>query len=102
HVPWTRIVRDGETTGWEGKAIDLLEFAELHRNELVVKPVTEYGGSGVHLGWVDDRDAWVAAVREAVDRPSVIQRRVEVPSEPFPSVADGNVRLADFHADVDP
>lgn len=102
YVPWTRVVRDGATTAWTGERVDLLEFVEARREELVVKPATDYGGAGVVLGWTVAPEAWSAALRSALERPSVVQRRVEIPSEEFPVVVDGGVRMARFMADVDP
>jgi hypothetical protein len=102
HVPWTRVARDARTTGWDGREVDLLEFASAARAELVVKPATDYGGAGVVLGWRADSSEWDRALRAALDRPSVVQRRVPVPAEPFPCVVDGALRHLDLHADIDP
>lgn len=102
HVPWTRIVREGRTTGWRGESVDLLEHAIAEREQLVVKPATDYGGAGVHLGWTTSASEWERALRAAVERPSVLQRRVALPSEPFPTVVDGRVALVDYLADIDP
>lgn len=101
-LPWTRIVRDGQSTDWNGQAVDVLDFALREREQLVVKPATEYGGSGVVLGWTVDDAAWAAALRDAAGRPSVIQRRVPLPTEPFPVVRDGSCELVEFMADIDP
>ena len=102
HVPWTRMVRDGRTTDWSGREVDLLDLAVEAREGLVVKPATEYGGTGVVLGWTVDDEAWSAAIRDALERPSVIQRRVALPVEPFPVVANGALEYVDFLADLDP
>jgi hypothetical protein len=103
HVPWTRIVREGRTTDWAGREVDLLETAAVERERLVVKPATEYGGAGVVLGWTVGTSEWERALRDALERPSVLQLRVALPSEPFPVVsADGATELVEFLADVDP
>src|ERR1041385_5751492 len=92
-VPWTRIVSDGRTTDWDGREVDLLEFAASAREQLVVKPATDYGGSGVVLGWLTEPSRWEAALRTARDRASVLQRRLTVPIEPFPRMVDGRIEL---------
>jgi hypothetical protein len=102
HVPWTRLVREAKTTDWEGRVTDLIAFAASHRDELVVKPATDYGGAGVTLGWQVEPAAWERALAAALTRPFVLQRRIPVPSEPFPCIVDGRVQLLDLHADVDP
>ncbi len=101
-LPWTRVVRDATSTDWDGATIDTLDFALREREQLVVKPATEYGGSGVVLGWTVDDATWATALRDAADRPSVIQRRVPLPTEQFPLVRDGKCELVEFMADIDP
>jgi hypothetical protein len=69
---------------------------------LVLKPNDEYGGKGVVLGWNTDSSAWGAAVRAALDEPWVVQQRVQVPTEPFPSLSDGSLRITDRLLDTAP
>jgi hypothetical protein len=102
HVPWTRVVGEGRTTSWDGRPVDLFELALAERERLVVKPATEYGGAGVVLGWTVDGETWERALRDALERPSVLQRRVALPSEPFPVVTDRGMELVDYLADIDP
>ncbi len=102
HVPWTRIVREGKATDWDGGEVDLLSFAVRERESLVVKPATDYGGAGVVLGWTVGGAEWEAALGDAAARPSVLQRRVSLPTEAFPVMANGHVELVDFIADIDP
>jgi hypothetical protein len=101
-MPWTRLVRDGRTTDWDGRDVELMEFAETHRAELVCKPATDYGGAGVTLGWTADAETWHAALRAATERPSVVQRRVALPAELFPVRGDRGTGFAEFMADIDP
>ena len=101
-LPWTRLVRETTTVDWDGKRVDLLELATRAREELVVKPATDYGGAGVVLGWTVDGEAWERALRDALTRPSVLQRRVSLPSEPFPVRTDGRTELVEYLADIDP
>ena len=101
-VPWTRTVRGGTTTDWRGGEVDLFELALRERENLVVKPATDYGGAGVVLGWTVDAAEWERALVAALERPSVLQRRIALPSEPFPTNVDGKIQLVDYLADIDP
>jgi hypothetical protein len=101
HIPWTRVVEDRKTS-YGGKAVDLLEFAGRSRERLVLKPNDAYGGAGIVLGWEVDDAGWAAAIRGALDTPHVVQERVPIPKEPFPSLVDGKVIMADRILDTDP
>lgn len=101
HVPWTRIVEE-RTTLLDGRSIDLLSYVASNRNELVLKPNDDYGGAGVVLGWEVDADRWAAEVTRAVEHPYIVQRRIGLPSESFPSLADGAVVFADRIVDTAP
>lgn len=101
-IPWTRVVAEGRTTDWTGTEVDLLDTITASREQLVVKPATDYGGKGVSLGWTTSAEDWGKAVRAALDHPSVVQRRVPLPSEPFPTMASGSLEFADYLADIDP
>jgi uncharacterized circularly permuted ATP-grasp superfamily protein len=101
HVPWTRVVAERATT-YGGERVDLLPFAARHRERLVLKPNDEYGGSGIVLGWTVDDAAWEAALRAALETPYIVQERVAIPREPYPSVVDGAVQLIDRFVDTAP
>ncbi len=69
HIPWTRVVADVGTAHY-GQRIDLLAFIRKERENLVLKPSDEYGGSGVTLGWETNEADWDAAIERALlDRP---------------------------------
>ncbi len=101
HVPWTRLVGERRTT-FRDRPIDLIPFLLEHREQLVLKPNDEYGGKGVVLGWQVDQGAWEGAVRSAAVEPYVVQERVTLPREPYPSVIDGQVRIIERMQDTDP
>jgi len=84
HIPWTRVVED-RGTEFKGERIDLLPWIEDNRERLVLKPNDEYGGSGIVLGWETAPDGWRAAVRKAAAEPFIVQERIALPSESFPS-----------------
>jgi hypothetical protein len=54
------------------------------------------------LGWEVDDATWAQAVRVALTEPFVVQERVPIPSEPYPSVVNGRVILADRILDTAP
>jgi uncharacterized circularly permuted ATP-grasp superfamily protein len=102
HVPWTRLVEERRTTGHEGEIVDLVPFIAENREQLVLKPNDDYGGAGVVLGWEVDDAAWAAALAKAVERPHIVQQRIGLPSEVFPSLVDGQVVFADRIVDTAP
>jgi uncharacterized circularly permuted ATP-grasp superfamily protein len=101
HVPWTRKLAQGPSTRAGRPVKDLLEHVARHRSELVLKPNDEYGGKGVVLGWTVDQEGWEKALKEALERPHVVQEAVEVPREPFPVAMDG-LQMMDLAVDLDP
>lgn len=101
HVPWTRVVEE-RTTVVDGTAVDLLPWAAAHRDQLVLKPNDDYGGAGIVLGWEVDQAAWEAALARALAAPTVVQRRIALPTEPFPAMAGGQVAFDDRIVDVAP
>jgi uncharacterized circularly permuted ATP-grasp superfamily protein len=100
-VPWTRVVEARETE-YDGKRIDLLEYIASSKDDLVLKPNDEYGGKGIVLGWEVDDAEWQAAVKVALDEPYIVQRRIVLPTEPYPSFVEGKVVLADRMVDTAP
>jgi len=101
HIPWTRVVSE-RTTRHAGKTVDLVPFVLRQRERLVLKPNDEYGGKGIVLGWEVDAAAWERAVRTALAEPFVVQERVPIPSEAYPSVVDGRVVFAERILDTAP
>ncbi|MCS7312464.1 MAG: circularly permuted type 2 ATP-grasp protein [Acidobacteria bacterium] len=101
HIPWTRLVQERYTT-FQGRRVDLIPFILKDRAQWVLKPNDEYGGKGVVLGWLTSATEWEAKVRQALQEPFVVQRRVPIPSEPYPSIVDGQVQLIDRFQDTDP
>ncbi|MCC6558433.1 MAG: hypothetical protein IT372_36305 [Polyangiaceae bacterium] len=86
HVPWTRRVEQTRTTGPDGAEIDLVPWAAEHRTDLVIKPNDEVGGRGVVIGANVEAGVWERALKLALVDPSIIQRRVPLPSAMFPEV----------------
>lgn len=105
HVPWTRVVREG-VTDKDGRQHDLLPLAERNREQLVLKPNDEYGGTGVLLGWEALPANWTRALNAALTDPPgswVVQERIPVRREVFPQFdAVGNVTMSDMLVDFAP
>jgi hypothetical protein len=101
HVPWTRVVEERQTL-FGGKPIDLLPFIEANRERLVLKPNDDYGGAGVVLGWTVTSAAWRTALTAALAQPYIVQDRVVIPSEPYPSLVDGGLLVTDRMLDTAP
>lgn len=101
NVPWTRVVEERRTT-LDGRAIDLVPFIAEHRDRFVLKPNDEYGGKGIVLGWEATESHWADTVRTALREPYIVQERVTLPSEPYPSFADGRLHIADRMLDTAP
>ncbi len=101
HIPWTCRVEERHVN-YHGQAIDLVPFILEHRENLVLKPNDEYGGKGIVLGWETDGSGWAQAIQTALSEPYIVQERVTIPSEPFPSMVDGHVELIDRMLDTNP
>ncbi len=101
HIPWTRTVVERQTR-FAGGEIDLLPFMIEHRDQLVLKPNDDYGGAGITLGWTVDDATWRDAVTRALEAPHIVQERVRIPYEPYPSVVDGTVHVVDRMLDTAP
>jgi hypothetical protein len=85
-LPWTRMVRSEPVTLEDGSAVELIDYALSHQDELVLKPTSLHGGEGVLLGWRKDvsKELWEEKLRAAVDGAWVIQRRIRPVVEYFP------------------
>lgn len=101
HIPWTRRVRAGKTT-YQGQEIDLETFVMENRDRLVLKPNDEYGGKGIAIGWESDPASWKAAWDIALQDPYVVQEKVVVGKEPYPTIQDNMIIFAERSVDCDP
>ena len=100
-IPWTRVVRERKTA-YGGSEIDLVPWMMERKDALVLKPNDEYGGKGITLGWTVDAAAWEQAIATALAEPYIVQEKVAVPSEPYPSWVDGSVQVVDRMLDTAP
>lgn len=101
YIPWTRVVEE-RMTMFDGKPIDLIPFTMSNKNQLVLKPNDDYGGHGIVLGWTVDNTIWEKAVQHALSTPYVVQEKVNLPREVFPSFDAGKLQLIDRMLDTNP
>jgi hypothetical protein len=100
-IPWTRVVAE-RFTHYQGQRIDLLPFVAQHRDQFVLKPADEYGGKGIVLGWMVSQEDWERALRDALNTPTIVQQRVDVPSEPYPSYGERGLEMIARWFDTNP
>jgi uncharacterized circularly permuted ATP-grasp superfamily protein len=104
HIPWTRLLTDTKTTR-DGESFGLLEYVRRRRENFVLKPNDEYGGTGVQLGWENDERQWDAALQRALaDGTSawVVQERIAIRREVFPMQTESGVQMRDMLVDFAP
>jgi hypothetical protein len=101
HIPWTRVVEDRHTI-FHGHEIDLIPYLHRNRERMVLKPNDEYGGSGIVLGWDVTDSEWESALALAIAEPYIVQERIILPEEPYPSLVDGKLIISDRIVDTAP
>ena len=101
YIPWTRVVVERRTL-YAGQSIDLIPHLNAHKDEFVLKPNDEYGGKGIVLGWEASQGEWDEALRAALAEPYIVQKRAQLPSEPYPSLIEGQVKIFDRMLDTNP
>ena len=101
HVPWTRAVEERKST-YGGLPIDLVPFILKYQERFVLKPNDDYGGHGIVLGWQTNAGGWEQAVQDALTTPYVVQERIPIPEEPYPSMVDGRLQIYDRMLDTAP
>jgi hypothetical protein len=101
HIPWTRRVEERHTT-YGGLVVDLIPFIHKYQDQLVLKPDDDYGGRGIVLGWQTNTSGWENAVQAALESPYIVQERVAIPEEPYPSLVDGRLQIYNRMLDTAP
>lgn len=102
-VPWTRRMRSGAVTSFQGERVALEPFVRANRDHLVLKPSAEEGGQGVVLGWQGTEATWEAAVAGALAQGGyVVQERVHMAQRTLPVIEGGAVHRKPFYFDLDP
>jgi hypothetical protein len=100
-IPWTRTVEERHTLH-DNKPVDLIPFIVKYKDQFVLKPSDEYGGKGIVLGWLVDQAEWERSVTVAMESPFIVQERVDIPWEPFPSLVGGRVQVSNRMLDTAP
>lgn len=100
HIPWTRLVRP-MVTNFRGAEWELLSLVARYKDEFVLKPNDDYGGRGVVLGWETNDEDWTTALRNALDKPYVVQERVKGVRINIPAYTD-RVSLNQMYVDLNP
>lgn len=101
HIPWTRRVSERRTVH-RFKEVDLIPYILRYREGFVLKPNDEYGGSGIILGWEADSETWERTVESALEEPYIVQERIELPTELYPSLVGGNLEVTERIIDTAP
>ncbi len=104
HIPWTRLLEDAKTTR-DGESFGLLDYVRKRRNDFVLKPNDEYGGTGVNLGWEMNDTNWDEALQRALSDSNskwVVQERIAVRREVFPMQTPNGVEMRDMLVDFAP
>jgi hypothetical protein len=100
-VPWTRKLEERKTLK-DGEPIDLVPFVLRERASLVLKPAHGYGGREVFVGDETEASVWEDAVVEGIGAAWVVQERVAIPEEPFPTFDGGSLRFEPLKVNVNP
>jgi hypothetical protein len=82
HIPWTRRLRE-QKTWYDGRSVDMIPVIRNNRENFVIKPNDDYGGSGVCLGFETDQGNWDDAIANGILKGHVVQQVVEISREPF-------------------
>lgn len=100
HIPWTRRVLEMKTV-FGGKEIDLIEHLRRERENFLLKPNDDYGGSGIVFGWEVSGSEWETALENALRKSFIAQERVPVEKVIFPTYSD-EIKMEKLLIDFDP
>lgn len=79
-VPWTRVIWDRRTEDLNGESIDLISYIKKHKNNLVIKPNLDAGGTGVVFGKDANWLCWNGLIKKALEKKGawIVQRAVNL------------------------
>lgn len=101
HIPWTRRVREMKTN-FHGEEIDLLETLRKNKEEFILKPNDDYGGSGIIFGWESSESEWETALQNALQESFVVQQKVQIEKIDFPTYDENQIYIEKLLVDFDP
>jgi hypothetical protein len=86
YVPWTRLLRQAFVSDARGRRVDLVTFTRRHKDHLVLKPNSLFGGEGVVVGETLSQAVWEKNLAMALrgSERYVDQQAVPVARETFP------------------
>ncbi len=93
NIPWTRVVEDGKTTDWNDKDVDMADLLRTGREQLVLKPIDQYGGKDVFVGPALSASEWDGAVNQALEGKFIVQQYVDIPEEELPVVDEKGEKI---------
>jgi hypothetical protein len=102
HVPWTRVVKAGKTSGRSEEIPDLVEYMKQNREKLVLRPNDEYSDMNSYIGHEHDEGSWSRAIREAQRAPYVVQEHTRPTRTVFPLMNYGHLEFKEMQVDVQP
>ncbi|HUQ93336.1 MAG TPA: hypothetical protein VM120_16760 [Bryobacteraceae bacterium] len=100
-IPWTRVVTTNSTS-FQDKQVDLVDFIHKNRETLVLRPNDEVTDQHEYRGWETDDAGWDRALRTALRNPYVVQQRTEPFIAPFPVYQWGSMEMKNLRVDVHP
>jgi uncharacterized circularly permuted ATP-grasp superfamily protein len=103
-IPWTRVLATGGTSLPDGSAGDLPAYVSANREQLVLKPASDYGGHNVHLGINTPQHQWDALVfAHAGTSDWIVQQYLDVPVGRFPAIdEEGHLVVRESHFNINP
>ncbi|MEK7598108.1 MAG: hypothetical protein AAB487_00020 [Patescibacteria group bacterium] len=104
HVPWTRLFFEGNSDTSTGKKIELVKYAKLNRDRIILKPAVGTCGKNVFVGAAYSQDKWISTVNKIISQKKryIIQERVQILQEFFPAIRGGNMIFEKRRIDILP
>ncbi len=103
HIPWTRRVLDMQTQ-YEGNTVFLKKHIISHKDHLVLKPGSGYGGRDVMIGRETDEATWSNLVGRILRNHEdwVVQRYVDISEMAVPIVNGSGVKMVNKKYNINP
>jgi hypothetical protein len=92
HLPWTRVFEKVKTE-FHGEMIDIPDFVAKNRPRFVLKPIDQYGGKDVIVGFATSDSDWATWCDKgcAPKGKFVVQEAVAIPEEELPTFDGDNL-----------
>ena len=95
YLPWTRVFENCKTD-YHGQTIDMVKYVADNKDKFVLKPIDQYGGKDVIVGFATSTSDWSDWVEKAVAPRGkfVVQDAVEIPEEELPVFEGEELKFA--------